>query len=179
MVEVLVDQENLTVLGGPTKINLEVDFGPQGPRGSQIFLGTEDPEIYFTEEVVALLKPQKFDLYVNVNEEDADYGFVYQYQYVDNVFQWVKVSNFTGPTGPQGVAGPQGIAGPQGATGPTGLQGAVGATGATGPVGATGPTGDVNASYSPAEPANWDDPPETISEALDELASRIRLFETS
>jgi hypothetical protein len=241
MVDVIVSQENLTVIGGPSNVNLELDFGPQGPRGSNFFTGTTDPDTFFTEEVVDLLKPQQYDLYINVNQSSADYGKVYQYRYADNTFQWVYSSVLLiGPTGPAGQRGLQGSTGPTGLQGPAGNNGPTGNVGPTGPagptgsdgtsganltllgslaliedlpenensigdayyveedssgyvwdgsgwdnigplIGATGPTGESGDAslYTPSNSSDWDVEPETIAEALDELASRLRFFESS
>jgi hypothetical protein len=238
MVDVIVSQENLTVIGGPSKVNLELDFGPQGPRGSNFFTGLTDPDTFFTQEVINLLKPQQYDLYINVNESSVDYGKVYQYRYADNTFQWVYTAVLligpAGPTGPTGLTGPPGadstVPGPTGPQGLQGIQGEEGPMGVpgdngknfivsgsveliedlpeennsigdvyyveengnsyvwdgtewdnigqlTGPTGPTGPAGDQF--YTPENISDWDVEPETISEALDELASRIRFFEAS
>lgn len=143
MVDVLMSSESVTVLGGPANVNLEVDFGPQGPRGSNIFSGESDPEEFFTEEVVASLNPQLYDLYVNINTEGDGYGTFYQYQYIDGEYSWEALAQLFGPTGPTGPQGERGF--PSTVTGPTGPTGAQGPTGPTGPTGAastvTGPTG--------------------------------------
>lgn len=186
MVNVLLTTENVTVLGGPANVNLEVDFGPKGPRGSNIFSGTPSPDDFFTEEVAEALGLQVYDLYVNINPSSPDYGAFFQYQFIDNVNQWVELAQLFGPQGPTGPTGPRGLAstvtgptGPQGSTGPTGPVGA--ASTVTGPTGATGPTGPIGSatSYSPSEEADWLVVPTTISEALDELASRISALDQS
>jgi hypothetical protein len=48
-----------------------------------------------------------------------------------------------------------------------------------GEVGATGPTGPAGSStlYTPTTPLDWVTTPNTISEALDQLASRIKALE--
>ena len=69
--------DDLTVLGGPASINVEVDFGPQGPRGSMIYAGEGNPNSNAPDGDVELL-----DLYINIDPRDPDgqYRFVYQYQ---------------------------------------------------------------------------------------------------
>jgi hypothetical protein len=250
MVDVLLTTENITVLGGPAKVNLEVDFGPKGPRGSNIFSGTSSPDVFFTEEVAEALGLQVYDLYVNINPSSPDYGAFFQYQFVDDINQWVELAQISGPTGPAGPTGPTGstgaigptglagadstVPGPTGPQGPTGPEGPVGPAGEDGAdgsnliilgtlsliselpaddnnigdayyveedssgyvwngsewdnigplVGATGPTGPEgpagsSTSYTPAEEADWLVVPTTISEALDELASRISALDQS
>ena len=52
--------DDLTVLGGPTTVNVEVDFGPEGPRGSMIYTGLGNPNDNTPDGDVQLL-----DLYIN------------------------------------------------------------------------------------------------------------------
>jgi hypothetical protein len=181
MTDIIVSSESLATISGPTKVNLQVDFGPQGARGNSIFSGEEPPEVFFTEEVIESLGLRNNDLYINVDVADADYGTIYQYQ--DNLgdSEWVElaqlVSGPTGPTGPTGAAstvtGPTGPEGPEGPVGPIGPEG-----GPTGPTGPAGEPGDADI-YTPANSSDWDIEPGTIAEALDELASRVRAFESS
>ncbi len=42
-VEVLLSTDEVQVLGGPSEIQLSVDFGEPGPRGSNILLQKEIP----------------------------------------------------------------------------------------------------------------------------------------
>lgn len=69
--------DDLTVLGGPTTVNVEVDFGPSGPRGSMIYTGIGNPNVNPPDGDVELL-----DLYINIDPQDPnkEYRFVYQYQ---------------------------------------------------------------------------------------------------
>jgi hypothetical protein len=43
MVDVIVSPDSLSLVGGPSTVNVEVDFGPAGTRGSQIFVGRGQP----------------------------------------------------------------------------------------------------------------------------------------
>ena len=45
MVDAYIITDELAVLGGPDTVNVEVDFGPSGDRGSQIFSNTGKPVI--------------------------------------------------------------------------------------------------------------------------------------
>lgn len=137
--DVPVSSESVVALGGPATVNLQLDIGPQGPRGSNIFSGSEPPESFFTEEVIALLSPQLYDIYVNIDESGEDFGVFYQYQDVLGVFEWVELAQLFGPTGANGSTGPTGPTGAAGApssvTGPTGPTGAEGIEGPQGPEG--------------------------------------------
>lgn len=44
MADVLLSSDELTVLGGPAEISVDVDFGPQGDRGSLMFVGPDKPQ---------------------------------------------------------------------------------------------------------------------------------------
>lgn len=87
MAEVLLSSDDLTVLGGPAQINLDVDFGPQGERGSLIFYGSQKPDTFsFPTD------PKVYDTYINVGPTDDEYQFVYQYlPEVGGALNWTKV----------------------------------------------------------------------------------------
>lgn len=74
MAEVLLSSDELTVLGGPAEISVDVDFGPQGDRGSLILYGLGKPDAVVLPET-----PQVYDSYVNLLTSDDEYGFMYQY----------------------------------------------------------------------------------------------------
>jgi hypothetical protein len=74
VVDVLLDTQDIRVLGGPSIVNLELDFGKEGIRGSEIHAGYGKP-------VGDNLPPsfQLKDLYINVDPADDEYSCVYQY----------------------------------------------------------------------------------------------------
>lgn len=149
MVEVVVASENVTVVGGPSRINVGVDIGPQGERGSRIFAGNEAPDIFFTPEVIDSLSPQIFDIYVNIDESSQGYGTFFQLLEVNDSVVWIELAQLFGPAGPTGPTGPRGlqsiVPGPTGPTGPTGP---------IGPQGIEGPRGDAVYTISPEQPEN-------------------------
>ena len=73
MPEVLLSNDDITVLGPPSTIELLVDIGPQGIRGSQVFVGTGNPN-----SVEIGQTPELNDLYINTSP-GANYGYLYQY----------------------------------------------------------------------------------------------------
>jgi len=87
MAEVLLSSDDLTVLGGPAEISLDVDFGPQGERGSLIFYGSQKPDAFsFPTDL------KVYDIYINVDPTDDEYQFVYQYlPEVGGALNWAKV----------------------------------------------------------------------------------------
>lgn len=153
MVDVLYTSDSVTVIGGPSSVNVELDRGPQGPRGSRIFTAPSDPEDYFTTEVVNLLQPNEFDLFFNLDNFGADYGVVYQYQRVDDELQWIQLAQLFGPTGPTGPIGPRGL--DSIVTGPTGPTGALGPTGPTGQTGRQSFTSGENPPAVPEPGDGW------------------------
>jgi hypothetical protein len=86
MAEVVLSSDDLTVLGGPSVVSVDVDFGPTGDRGSQIFVGNGNPN-----EVEIGQTPKIFDLYINLLSSDDEYLNYYQYQNVDGTNVWVRL----------------------------------------------------------------------------------------
>jgi len=74
MAEVILSSDDLTVLGGPASISLDIDFGPQGDRGSLILYGLGKPD-----DVVLPETPQVYDSYINLLTSDDEYQFMYQF----------------------------------------------------------------------------------------------------
>jgi hypothetical protein len=85
MPDILLSNDDLTVLGSPEIVELSVDFGPEGQRGSQIFVGVGDPNVIDIGQV-----PELNDLYINA-APGADYSFLYQYINQPGGATWVKV----------------------------------------------------------------------------------------
>jgi hypothetical protein len=88
MVDILLSSEELSVFGGPASIDLNVDIGAQGVRGSYIFTGNgkpTDPDVDFSQEIKA------YDLYINLKPSDIEYLFLYQYGSINGVLSWSKV----------------------------------------------------------------------------------------
>jgi hypothetical protein len=72
-VEVLVNTDDITVLGPPAQVNVQLDIGATGNRGSQIFVGTGNPN-----EIEIGQDPTLNDLYIN-NAPGDEYSYMYQY----------------------------------------------------------------------------------------------------
>jgi hypothetical protein len=92
MVDVLIDTEDITVLGGPESISVDLDVGPDGERGSRIFTSVGDPN------VVSIGGNQTFkifDLCINVNPSDPDYQFLYQRINDSSGEVWEKIFKMT------------------------------------------------------------------------------------
>jgi len=85
MPDVLLDNDDITVLGPPEIVELLVDVGATGTRGSQVFVGVGDPN---TEGVGQT--PLLNDLYINISP-GADYGYLYQYVSQPGANIWIEV----------------------------------------------------------------------------------------
>lgn len=92
MVDIVLSTEDLTILGGPEAVTVEVDYGATGDRGSQIFVNTGKPNDTLAPDA------QVFDLYINILPTDDEYQYIYQLQNVLGTNTWVKlyklVNNF-------------------------------------------------------------------------------------
>ena len=158
MAETVVSTENLTVFGGPSSLNLSLDFGATGQRGSRIWAGEGEPETILVGQDVI-----EYDLYINTNDQSVNYGYFYQYVAQLGSLVWVKL--LQSASGPIGATGPSNVLNvgtvssgstasatitgtsptqtlnlvlPRGDTGPQGIQGNQGIRGATGSTGAQG-----------------------------------------
>lgn len=81
-----IENIDLTIFGGPTELDVSVDFGEQGIRGSRTWAGSGDP-------VVALVgQPyQLYDLYINTDTTANYYSWIYQYVEEVGNPAWVPV----------------------------------------------------------------------------------------
>jgi hypothetical protein len=87
MADVVLTTDELLVLSGPSSINLEVDFGPEGERGSLFYVSVGNPNTALVGQT-----PKAKDLCVNVLKTDNEYSYVYQYNSDGaNGFQWYPI----------------------------------------------------------------------------------------
>jgi hypothetical protein len=76
--DILLSNDDVSVLGGPETINLELDFGPTGDRGS-IIVGTQgDPRDASVHAAISQ-KLQALDLAVDYSPSSDTYRTVFQY----------------------------------------------------------------------------------------------------
>lgn len=85
---VLIANDDLTVIGGPTSIAVSMDLGATGKRGSQIFISPGNPTDPLT---VIGQTPEVFDLCINTLVSDSEYLYLYQYQNLGAVNQWMPL----------------------------------------------------------------------------------------
>lgn len=89
MTEVLVSSDDLSVLGGPARIDLSLDSGAPGQRGTFILYGFPNPNSDEASESF-IQEPQVFDLYVVVDPASDDYLQIFQYVNQDGNLLWVR-----------------------------------------------------------------------------------------
>ena len=84
MPEVIINEESISVIAPPDSIELVLDAGPKGDRGSQIFIGAGNPNS------VSIGQTIKFnDLYINASP-GTNYGYLYQYVSQPGGATWVE-----------------------------------------------------------------------------------------
>jgi hypothetical protein len=74
MADVVLQTVDLDVFGGPTSLNVSTDFGKAGERGTRTWVGNGDPATTLTTQDVNL-----YDLYINTDDFDNFYSWLYQY----------------------------------------------------------------------------------------------------
>ena len=85
MPEVLISTDNITVVGPPNTIEVLVDIGTAGTRGSQTFVGVGNPNSVNIGQT-----PLLNDLYINASP-GADYGYLYQFLAQPGGNSWVQI----------------------------------------------------------------------------------------
>jgi hypothetical protein len=77
---------NLNIIGGPTTVEVSVDYGQRGDRGSLILYGQGKPYVVNLPETASL-----YDMYVNLLPSDDEYKYVYQYINTPTGLQWTSL----------------------------------------------------------------------------------------
>lgn len=96
MVDVNLTTDDLTVLGGPASVSVDLDIGATGQRGSVIFAGNGKPtEVQESAFLPSGYSLQAFDLYINQNALDDEYLSMYQYRNTGFTTEWVKFINLS------------------------------------------------------------------------------------
>jgi hypothetical protein len=90
MTEVLLSNEDITVFGPPEVVELLVDVGPQGDRGSQTYIGSGNPNTLMSGDTIFGQQVFLNDLYINTSP-GADYGYLYQYVSQPGGRLWIEV----------------------------------------------------------------------------------------
>lgn len=90
MPNVVLLNDDLTVLAPPESIDVLVDIGPQGIRGNKTFVGVGDPNILTTSGTIFSQSLILNDLYINTSPGE-NYGYLYQYISQPGGNIWVQV----------------------------------------------------------------------------------------
>jgi hypothetical protein len=90
MVDVLLNTEDVVVLGPPETIDVLVDIGPQGTRGTKFIVGSGEPNPQTSSGVLLGQTLILNDMYINV-APGANYGYLYQYVSQPGGNTWTQV----------------------------------------------------------------------------------------
>ena len=87
MVDIVLDSEELTVLGGPSQVSVQVDLGGDGDRGSIFVVDSSEPNSITEDNVISGVTVQAFDMYINTQNKK-----MYQYVVGDGgSLAWVEI----------------------------------------------------------------------------------------
>lgn len=90
MPEVLFNNDDITVLGPPATVELALNIGPQGTRGSKVFVGSGDPNSLTTSGTIFSQELELNDLYINASP-GPDYAYMWQYIAGISSNIWVEI----------------------------------------------------------------------------------------
>jgi hypothetical protein len=94
MVDVILASDNVTVLGGPSNLEVDLNIGAPGIRGSLFFVGTQNPNSLNINQDFPQ-RPAVFDIFINVNASSEDYLQAYQFTNQDGVSTWIPTFNIS------------------------------------------------------------------------------------
>ena len=89
MVDVLLNTDDVVVIGPPESIDVLIDIGPQGVRGSKFIVGSGEPNALTTSGVLFGNTLILNDMYINTAPGE-DYGYMYQYISQAGTNTWVE-----------------------------------------------------------------------------------------
>lgn len=81
--------ESVSVLGGPSKIDLRINRGERGPRGHYILNGSQDPNTLEAADFFSA--PDEFDYYIVTEPSSSNYLQMYQYIDQGAGLVWVPI----------------------------------------------------------------------------------------
>ena len=82
---------SLSDLDGPSSVTVSVDKGISGIPGSQFYLSNGNPNIPGSIQGLSSL-PLRYDLCINIDPADADYLYLYQYNFIPGTqtLAWIQ-----------------------------------------------------------------------------------------
>ena len=90
MVDVLLNTEDVVVLGPPDSVDVLIDIGPQGTRGNKFIVGSGEPNPLTSSGVLLGTTLILNDMYINTAPGE-NYGYMYQYISQAGANTWVQV----------------------------------------------------------------------------------------
>ena len=89
MVDVIYSSDNVTVLGGPETLEVDLDIGATGTRGGLFFSGSKEVvDLDITSDFPTT--PLIFDFYIMSDPASTNYLKVYQYVLENESLNWVE-----------------------------------------------------------------------------------------
>jgi hypothetical protein len=90
--DVVIQQDDLVVLGPPSSIDVAVDIGPKGDAGTQLYTGAFDPNTLTFQQFQEIYGdvPRIGDLFLRT-DPGSQYGSFYQYSSIPGGDQWEVV----------------------------------------------------------------------------------------
>ena len=93
MAEVALVTDELVVLSGPSSIQVSVDVGAKGDRGSIVYASLGNPNAVLLDQ-----SPNPKDLCINILGTDDEYSYIYQYNAtITGSYQWVPLVKLNTP----------------------------------------------------------------------------------
>ena len=86
----LLTNDDITVLGPPSNIDVVLDFGATGQRGSKYFVGVGNPNTHTSNGQIFSQQLYLNDMYINTST-GAEYGYMYQYVSEPGGNTWIPV----------------------------------------------------------------------------------------
>jgi hypothetical protein len=90
MVDVLLNTEDIVVLGPPESVDVLIDIGPQGTRGNKTIVGSGEPNAQTSNGVLLGTSLILNDIYINTSSGE-NYAYMYQYVSQPGGNTWVEV----------------------------------------------------------------------------------------
>jgi hypothetical protein len=90
MLSIPVNTDDLAIIAPPETIEVSVDIGPTGQRGSKVFVGSGEPNGNTVNGTIFGQDILLNDLYINVSP-GTNYSYMYQYISVPGSNQWEEI----------------------------------------------------------------------------------------
>jgi hypothetical protein len=90
VVDVLLNTEDVVVLGPPDTVDVLIDIGPQGTRGNKFIVGSGEPNAQTSSGVLLGTTLILNDMYIDT-APGTDYGYMYQYISAPGGNTWEQV----------------------------------------------------------------------------------------